>query len=358
MITRQRGVVREKIATRIERAISDEVFPGCVVGVIDRSGTREIFPFGRFTYDMSAPDMSEDAVFDVASVTKSIPTSTLALMLIDRGELAADTRVVEYLPELQTNFNDDIRMQHLLTHTLDFRVRLSALKDLPPEKILQEIYTTHFEKPPGTAYCYSNASSILLGICLRRAADKPLDRLAGEMLFEPLQMHATTFHPQTVDIARIVPTEYDDWRGRLIRGEVHDESAWVLSRQSPAGSAGLFSTAPDLLNFLQMLLNNGRIDNHYCISSDMIRRMHTNQLSIDGMRTGLGWELCRRRYMGDACSDMTFGKTGFTGCVCLCDPAKGRALVFLSNFTYPRRKSSRNLINDIRKDIADMVFAT
>jgi CubicO group peptidase (beta-lactamase class C family) len=155
---------------------------------------------------------------------------------------------------------------------------------------------------------------------------------------------------------RIVPTEIDPWRGRVVQGEVHDESAYTLSRVMVPGSAGLFSTAPDLLNFLDMLLAGGVWGGRRFFSERMIRRMSTNQAGPIGACTGLGWELFQRSFMGARCSGRTIGKTGFTGCSCVCDLERGVGIVILSGYTYPRRKSTRGPIDEVRRDIADIVL--
>ena len=122
------------------------------------------------------------------------------------------------------------------------------------------------------------------------------------------------------------------------------------------GSAGVFSTVPDLLNFLEMLLNNGSSGGRKYFSSEIMKQIQTNQLADIGQHAGLGWELNQPCYMGKHCSDKTFGKTGFTGCVCVCDIEREVGFVILSNYTYPTRKPDAVLINKFRSNIADIVF--
>jgi CubicO group peptidase (beta-lactamase class C family) len=140
----------------------------------------------------------------------------------------------------------------------------------------------------------------------------------------------------------------------VIQGEVHDESAWALPWA--VGSAGLFSTVPDLLTFLSMLLNGGTWKGVRFFSEGTIQSMSTNQIARLGSCTGLGWELNQPHYMGEHCSDHSIGKTGFTGCMCLCDLGQGTGIVLLSNCTYPRRKPDKELINSVRRDIADIIL--
>jgi CubicO group peptidase (beta-lactamase class C family) len=346
----------QQLTQRISRAIEEKVFPGCVVGIITASGDRTILPFGNFTFDDDAPPMKEDSVFDVASITKAIPTSSLALSLIDERKLSLADRLIEYLPEIRNSQREKILIRHLLTQTLNFGLRLSNFKDKSPEEILDVIFSTELQSEPGKTYFYTNATSILLGMVVERVSAKSLPTFADEVFFKPLAMDRTSFFPESFDCKEIVPTEMDDWRGRIIQGEIHDESAFALRKKIIAGSAGLFSTVPDLLSFLEMMLLGGVMGARRFFSREIIKSVQTNQVDIPGVITGLGWELCSRRFMGTRCSETTFGKTGFTGTSCVADPEAGIGLVILSNYTFPKRKPDMTVINSVRSDCADIVF--
>lgn len=327
----------KSIKNRIIQAIKDKIFPGCVVGIVRKNGQKIVIPFGKFTYEKSSKIITQNSIFDVASITKSIPTSSLALKLVGEGKLNLDDKVIKYISELKNLDREKIMIKHLLTQTLDFGLRLSDLKDNVPEEILNVIFTTELKSKPGNKFSYTNAASILLGIVIERIYKDKLDKLADKYFFKPLNMTRTTFHPlKLFDKNEIVPTEFDPWRGRLIQGEVHDESAYSLNKKMVVGSAGLFSTAPDLLSFLEMVLNNDNL----------------NKLA----QKGLGWELNQPRYMGKYATKETFGKTGFTGCVVICNVEKEVGLVILSNYVYPQRKKDVELINKVRRDISDIVF--
>jgi CubicO group peptidase (beta-lactamase class C family) len=301
--------------------------------------------------------MKEDSIFDVASITKAIPTSSLALRLMDESKLKLDDRVMEYIPELRSSRREKIFVRHLLTQTLDFGFRLSAFKDKSSDEILDAIYSTELRHEPGETFFYSNATSILLGIVVERISGKCLATCADEIFFNPLGMKRTSFFTELFNREDIVPTEMDPWRGRLIQGEVHDESAFALRKKLIAGSAGLFSTVPDILTFLEMMLNGGKQGTRRFLSRKIIEAVQTSHIDIPGACTGMGWELCQRRFMGSRCSGRTFGKTGFTGCSCAVDPEKGAAFVLLSNYTFPKRKPDMNAINSVRSDCADIVFS-
>jgi len=349
--------MEDRIRYRLEKAVTDSVFPGGVVGVVDTFGNQSIIPGGRFTYEKSAPIVKRDSIYDVASITKSIPVASLALYLIDRRMLTLDQKIAETLPALRTNFRDEITARHLLSQSLSFTEPLSSYKDLGADEIIEKILTTQFSEPPGEHMSYSNATSILLGLLIEELSGKSLPELAQEIFFNPLRMQDTSFYPEDLPGDRIVPTEHDRWRGRVIRGEVHDESAFILREKIVPGSAGLFSTAPDLLKFLRMLLNRGKIQGRQFFSEAMISAMATNQLQSGHGVVGLGWELDQPRYMGKNRTAHTIGKTGFTGCVVLCDIGLGKAFVILSNYHFPNRKQSVAALDALRRDIADIVFS-
>ena len=344
------------IEKRIERAIREKVFPGCVVGMIS-GGRRNVMAFGRYTYDMASRAMCGDTIFDVASITKAIPTSSLALMLVDTGKLRLDDKLIEFVPEFRNSCQDRVLIRHLLTHTLDFGFRLSDHKDKKPGDLLDAIFTAELRALPGTTFYYANATSILLGLVVERIFGKDLAALGEEFFFGPLAMNRTGFFPERLNPGETAPTEIDEWRGGTVQARVHDESAFALRPKIIAGSAGLFSTVPDLLNFMEMLSGRGTYGGREFFSPQIMEMMQTNQVTIPGTWAGLGWELNQPRYMGSHCTPRTIGKTGFTGCVCLCDLAKQKSVVLLSNYTFPKRKADAALINSVRRDVADIVFS-
>ena|SRR3990167_1196010 len=326
-------MLSEVIHERAEQAIKERIFPGCVVGIIRTDGLREIIPVG--TLDGHA-SVQEDTLYDLASITKSIPLASLALTLAAEnpgrlpGRFNLPGKVVEYLPELQNDHGATIE------DLLRYRVtgpRLSQLGFKTFEEIRTYVFEHGFDGPAGDG-AYTNLPAFLLGVIVERVTGEILPALANRYFFEPLGMSDTTFFPS--DLERIAPTEIVD--DEEIRGIVHDESARVFARARRAvGHAGLFSTAPDLLKFLEALLN-GKLP-----------------AVVEGAQKGLGWEV-KRDWMGSKGSERVFGKTGFTGTSILCDVERGIGLVILSNRTYPHRPRDNSAINAFRKDIADIVF--
>ncbi len=348
--------MNEAIKNYLRRCIEEKLFPGCVVGTIIR-GRQEIIASGNLTYDTGSPEVTENSVYDVASITKAIPTSCLALKLVEEGRIGLQSRLIDFVPEFEGAFRDQIRIEHLLMHTLDFNFRLSDKKALPPREILGSIFKARLRTSPGTAFCYANATSILLGLAVERICGMSLDKAAYHYFFGPLGMQTTTFFPEALNRSCIAPAEDDPWRGRVICGEVHDESAWALRPDVVAGSAGLFSAVPDLLRFLEMLINGGDSGGRRIFKPETVRLMHTNALPPElGFRAALGWELGQPEFMGIRCTASRFGKTGFTGCTFIADPSCNAGFVLLTNHTFPRRREDRSAINRARSALADMVF--
>jgi CubicO group peptidase (beta-lactamase class C family) len=341
----------------LQQAESENVFHKAVAGFILPDGSVR-------TVALNTP---ENTVFDIASLTKVCPTSTLALSYILEGKLDIDTKVVDFIPELQTNYREDIRIFHLLTHSLDYRVPMKTLRELPPEGILDALYTYQFAKAPGEDFNYGNPASVLLGIILQRLAGADLQQQGRERFFEPLGMTRSGWDPLSRDWNpvpknEIAPTEFCNFRGREIQGEIHDESAWVLRKLFPVGSAGMFSCVPDLLKFVKMVLNDepkGILDlvsRNAFAREDAAKFMPAGATAAEGACTALGWELAQSKFMGSHISPRTFGKTGFTGASIVCDPIAGAAVVLLSDFTYPHREPNADRIHAFRACLADAFF--
>ena len=338
------------IVERCSRTVEEYVAPGGVVGVVRTNGERKLYPFGHQTYDLASPFVVDDTIYDVASITKSIPTASLALALIDKGALGLDQPVATYIPEVKNNYQDSVLVKHLLTYTID-SAPLSELKDNSAEEILAQIFSRPLEHKPGTVFRYSNTPALLLGLIVERIFGVGIPQAAQDNFFKPLRMKRTGFMPQQKMHQYIAPSE-----GGL-RGEVHDESARVFAKEGRSvGHAGLFSTASDILNFLEMLLGGGEIHGRRYFSNQIIRDMATNKISELGDSTGLGWELNQARFMGQHRSKHTFGKTGFTGTSIVCDIERDVAFVILTNRTFPQRPPDDTAINIFRNDIADILL--
>ena len=346
----------EAIVRLCNEAVERRIFPGCAVGMaVD--GVEWCGAFGKHTYGENSCPVDEESVYDVASITKAVPVACLALMLVDEGKVRVDDRLIDTVPEFTGGYRELITMRHLFSHTLDFGFRLSACRECGGEEILKRVLTAELKSRPGAVFSYANATSILLGLVIERKTGMSLDAAAERMLFTPLGMKHTSFFPDRFPVDRVVPTEFDPWRGRMVQAEVHDESAYAL-RPKAVGSAGVFSTLPDLMLVLRMLLGGGVSGKKRFFKTATVRLMGTDICPKEsGAVAGAGWELRRPAFMGKRCGPSTFGKTGFTGCSMVVDPEKKAGIILLSNHVHPRRHADRSVINEVRRELADIVFS-
>lgn len=365
--------MEEQIRCRAKRAVDEKLFPGCVVGVVGKNGDTIIIPTGRHTYSSLSPTVHEDSVYDVASITKVLPLAMVTLALAERPlhetlwaraknvPFSLDDQVISYLPRFDTSERKrKVTIRHLLSNTVDLALPgLSSLKRETSSVIVDTVCGAELLSEPGTIYRYSNASALLLSLCLMKAIVQPLGVLADVWFFRPLHMSKTSFNPSVLLRRDIVPSEIDSWRRIELRGVVQDESTYVLQRAyglNNIGIAGLFSTAKDILTFLEMILNGGTLYNHKYFSAKTIKDMYTNHYPQAHGAGGLGWTLYPQDYMGRYATGQTFGKTGFSGCMMLGDIQKGIGLVILSNYHYPMRKTNLEPNRQFRSDMADIVF--
>ncbi len=319
-----------------EAAIRERVFPGCQVGYI-RAGKQTVLPVGSLTYEAGAPAVRADTRYDVASVTKSIPTATLLLKLIDQGKAGLGDQIIKYIPELSNAYREQILVRHLLTYTVVFDIpSIAAMAKQDPDNLLKNLLAAPLLAPPGEKYFYTNAPAILMGLVVEDVTGRRLDEVAQDDFFGPLGMTHTAFDGRNLPSEQVAPSEIDE-RGE-VRGEPHDETAWALRRQGmTSGHAGLFTTAGDLLQFCDMIIAGGKHDGMRYLREEMVGQMRANQIPELDARAGLGWEIERPDVMGRAQRPGLLMKSGFTGCWVAIGPDVGNALVLLSNRNYPKR---------------------
>jgi len=320
----------DRIEVRAKRAIEEKVFPGCIIGIVHADGARHVFPFGCLAYGASE-QVTESTLYDLASITKSIPTASLAASFVSEKKLAFSDVVKHHIPELANDQGATIE------DLLHYRVKGAQLSKLPYktfEEIRTHVFEHGFEEVSRDDGVHTNLPALILGIILERVGGKSVHVLAHEHFFGPLGMENTTFFP---DSSVCVPTEID------VRGEVcglpHDESAYLFAaKRRSVGHAGLFSTTPDLLKFLDALLK-GRFPH-----------------IVECAKKGLGWQVDDPNFMGHHAGPGVFGKTGFTGTSVVCDTERGVGFVILSNRTFPKRPPDSRAITAFRRDIADIIF--
>jgi beta-N-acetylhexosaminidase len=344
----------------LEKAIADKAFPGATIAIGYR-GKVAIHAFGKLSYDAKAKATSPATMYDIASLTKVVATTTLVAKLAE-GDFAVpldlDAKIERYLPEWASGPNAEWRhrvtVRHLLTHT----------SGLPPFKeywrtsknkqdTLDKIFAEPLEYEPGTKEVYSDLGIILMAEIIERLTGRTLDDLAKSFVFSPLGMKDTMYRPPKKLWPEIAPTEIDNnLRHRLVQGEVHDENAFAIGGVS--GHAGVFSTAPDLAAFCQMLLNGGVYAHEKILRRATVAQFTAPQQLSGGTRT-LGWAVpTEGGSSGHYFSAHSFGHTGFTGTSIWIDPDRQLFVVLLTNRVHPTRENSK--IPQVRVALHDAVM--
>ena len=343
------GIVSEAIARR--------ELPGAVVLV--GQGRKIVFrrAYGNRAVEPFAEPMTQDTVFDVASLTKTVATATSVMILVEEGKLLLSDPVVRHIPEFAPAAGEraKVTIEQLLTHRGGFPpddpLELYAGT---PEEIFARKYRQPLQSPPGSRFVYSDAGYEVLGEVVRRVSGERLDRFSEERIFRPLGMKETFFLPLShgVPAARIAPTEKlgDAW----MRGEVHDPRAYALG--GVAGHAGLFSTAADLAKFCRMILGGGSLGRTRVLSPLSVEAMTRPRFYGDSDIRGLGWDIATgySRNRGDLFPPGSFGHTGFTGTALWIDPATQTFVVFLSNRVHPDGKGD---VSRLRALVATLAAA-
>jgi CubicO group peptidase (beta-lactamase class C family) len=359
----------------VERAIADRAFPGATLAV-GYKGRVALHAFGNLSYDAKSPQVNVRTMYDVASLTKVIVTTTLVEKLVEgdfKSPLQLDAPIERYLPEwtaggspekgLKNLFRENpkelewrhrVTVRHLMTHT----------SGLPPFKeywrtstgkadTLKMIFAEPLEYEPGTKMIYSDLGIILMAEIIQRLTGRTLDDLAKEFIFSPLAMNDSMYKPPKKLWPSIAPTEFDaNFRKRLVQGEVHDENAFAIGGVS--GHAGVFSTAPDLAAFCQMLLNGGVYGYQHILRRATIAQFTAPQPLAGGTRT-LGWVVpTEGSSSGHFFSAHSFGHTGFTGTTIWIDPDRQVFVVLLTNRVNPTRENHK--IAEVRPAVHDAVM--
>ncbi len=334
-----------RIDALVEDAIQDGRLPGAVVVVWHAGEVVYEGVFGARVVDGPPEAMTIGTIFDLASLTKAVATTTSVMILVEEGRLQLRDRVVTHLPEFASHGKDRITIEHLLTHVSGLRA------DLPLEEVFEGAATAIAraadevpEAGPGERFVYSDINFFVLGEIVRRVTGQTLDRFARDRIFRPLGMRDTGFNPPSSLIPRIAPTQPCAplaWPcggdgAIMLRGRVHDPTARRMG--GVAGHAGLFGTAGDLARFCRMLLGGGTFDDVQILAPLTVARM-TRVSTPPHMadRRGLGWDLDSRfsANRGDLFGFGSYGHTGFTGTSLWLDPASDTFVVFLSSRLHP-----------------------
>jgi uncharacterized protein YbbC (DUF1343 family)/CubicO group peptidase (beta-lactamase class C family) len=359
----------------VEKDIADKKLPGAVVLIGRRGKIVYRKAFGNRSLAPNVEKMTLDTIFDVASLTKVVATTTSIMTLVEKGKLRLNDTVGKFFPEIEDENAKKVTVLQLLTHVSgyapDFDLRE---KWTGHDGMLKALYKERLRQPPGTKFVYSDIGFIILGEIVAKHGytsiwhdaavdDVDCDFVAAANIFSPLKMTDTGYvnfakpgnfleNNNKAKMRRVAPTEnikgqqsylggrFEGKDGeQVLKGQVHDPTAFRMN--GVAGHAGLFSTADDLARFCQMLLNGGTLDGKRILSSAMVARMTTpNVIAEDGSARGLGWDMNTSfsSNRGELFSYGSFGHTGFTGTSIWVDRVTQTFVVFLSNRVHPDGK--------------------
>jgi len=320
----------------IQASIDNHEVPGAVLIVGHDGQVVYRKAYGMRSLEPTRSPMTVDTIFDIASLTKVVATTTAAMQLVEQGKLRLNDPVVKYIPEFGQNGKNDITVRDLMTH----------YSGLPPSLDLKSPwsgrdtgYSMAFSiapiGAPESRFVYSDVDYIVLGALIERLTGNPLDSYCAQNIFAPLGMIKTAFRPPTAWLSEIAPTEYDE-RGQMLRGVVHDPT--VRRMGGVAGEAGLFSTADDLAKFSQAMLAGSSV-----LSSLAIQKMTTPQQPANASTLrGLGWDIDSpmSHNRGELLPVGSFGHTGFTGTSLWIDPTTNTYIILLTNAVHPRGQGS------------------
>jgi CubicO group peptidase (beta-lactamase class C family) len=345
-----RAVKLCEMDSAIERAIAAKQCPGGVLWV-EHEGAVYHRAFGNRSLVPAVEPMTEDTIFDAASLTKVIACTPAIMLLIERGQVSLDAPVCAYIPEFKGGGKERVIVRQLLTHTSGLRGDIETSSDWHGQaEAIRKACEETLQTPPGTALRYSDINFFLLGEIVQRVSRQPLERFVAKEIYGPLRMTDTGFLPPPEQLGRIAPTEVVN--GKAWRGVVHDPTARHMG--GVAGHAGLFLTAADLARFARMLLNGGALDGVRIFNPETVRLMTSVQTpDTIPQRRGLGWDI-DSSFSGPRGKFFpigSYGHTGWTGTSLWVDPYSKSFVIFLSNRNHPTESGS---VTDLRAKLGTL----
>lgn len=350
--------------TVLEAAVAARAFPGAAAEAGTSAGPSWSFATGQLTYEPESARASSSIIYDLASLTKVIATTSIAMRLVERGLLPLDARVNRWMPEWTSGPFTDVRVRDLLEHSSGLAAWLPLFQtNKGRDEYRRAIAALEPEYQPRTKSVYSDLGFIVLGHVIESVAEKGLDDLFAEFRAEAdlpdtldfrsagVAQGATAapgFSPAITDIA---PTEFDPWRGRLAAGEVHDENAFALGGVAP--HAGLFGRAADVGAFARVVLRT--FDERTALGSPAAMKEFAAKSKVPGSSRALGWDtMLPASSCGTRMSAGAIGHTGFTGTSLWIDSARDLYFVLLTNRVHPTREN--NAIRAVRREFHDALL--
>lgn len=364
--------LNKRLDSIVSVAMAEGAAPGVALAVGRYGRLVHLRSYGHIDVAPDSPPVTDSTMFDMASLTKVVATTTAAMILEDEGKLDLDAPVRSYLPEITDSAKAKITVRMILTHTAGFEAFAALWREHKGRAdYLAQINTRPLVYNPGDSTIYSDWDFVLAGLIIERITGTTLDQFLATRVWQPLQMRDTRFNPLAESplpadsactaafradhplLARIAVTEMDTvYRHIKVHGIVHDENACALG--GVAGHAGLFSSARDVSVFAQMMLNGGQYNGVRLIQPTTVARWTARQ--SDKSSRAIGWDTpSDRSSSGRYFSPRSFGHTGFTGTSIWIDPERGVFVVLLTNRVNPTRANLRH--EALRRDVADAVQA-
>ena len=307
-----------KTMGKIREFMNNGVYPGFSVAFIEGEEVEKIVE-GTLTKESDA-DLVEDGLFyDLASVTKAFVTSTLLVQMVERREINLDESIIKWFP----NADKRVTLRHLITHTSGLRGYIENRNELASDALIEALASLPVTETFHHTVKYTDTGFVLAGIILEKEFGKPIADLFDERIARPLKLTAT-YGP--VPSEGCVPTAFEERRGRLLQGEVHDPKASILQRR--CGSAGLFATLDDCITLVQLYLHDGKWREFEYCSAEMMQSLLKDWTPTRQAGRSLGWDIDR---VGE---QIWLRHTGFTGTTVLMNLTTKQAIILLTNRIY------------------------
>ncbi len=338
----------------LHHAIADHAFPAASVAITHDGKLIALKAFGHFTYQPNSPVAEAETIFDLASVSKVVATTSMAMILYQRGLLDLEAPLAAIVPEFVSHSDNrrrEITFRMLLAHSSGLPAYEKLfLRTKTREELLAAAFSTPLTADPGTRAEYSDIGFIILGVALQRIADESLDRFCQREVFGPLSMAQTAFNPPLAWRTSIPPSADDrTFRHRIIQGEVYDENASVLGGVAP--QAGLFASAQDVAIFANAMLSEGAP----ILRTETLSVFTRRESTPTGTSRALGWDTpSSPSQSGKYFSAGSFGHLGYTGTSLWLDPERQLSVTLLTNRTWP--DSSNQAIKQVRPRFHDAII--
>jgi CubicO group peptidase (beta-lactamase class C family) len=345
----------EEVDAEVQAGIQRGIYPGAVVVIGRKDSILYARGYGHFTWKSSSPVPTPDStLWDIASITKVVGTTSAVMRLVDTGRIELNAPVSRYLPRFSGGMRDQVTVRMLLDHTSGLRSYAPLFKlARTREAAVDVLYREQPNRRPGDLALYSDLNAIFLGLIVESVSRMSLEDFVEQQVFQPLELRQATYHPAVTTRRRTAPSAV--WRGQPIQGQVNDPNAAVLG--GAAGHAGIFASGMDLARYAQVWLRNGRGPNGQWVSASTMRHFLARS-THSGPRL-LGWDTPEPdekepSLYGTLISNAAYGHTGFTGTELWVDPTNDLFLVFLTNRTFdPRVRNSAHSLRSIRTGLSD-----